>query len=466
MRSVIIIGGGISGLAAAWHLRSQAEVTVVEAGPQPGGILRTGTVAGIPVDDGAEAMLALRPEAVDLAKSVGLGADLEVPARAPVTVWTRDALRPVPAGHVMGIPTDLTALRETGLLSAEGLARLSREEELPAPPVEGDTSVAGYLAERLGQEAVDRLVEPMLGGIYAGRADRTSLRAALPAVADIAARGGSLLAALRDRAPAAPAARPAPPVMLGLRGGLARLPRAIANTCGARVLTSCRVRELQRTGTGWRAVLTGAGPRALEADAVVLAVPAYAAAPLLRPHALAAARELGAIEHATTALVTLAFDRALLPEVPEGNGFLVPPVEGRAVKAATLLSNKWGWLAETAPDTFVLRASVGRLGEESLLGREDGELAAVCLSELRAVLGPLPRPLDFHVSRWARGLPQYAVGHLDTVRAVRTAVAGLPGLELCGSAYEGVGVAACVAGGRDAAQRLCAGTEPDARGRR
>ncbi|MCC3766163.1 protoporphyrinogen oxidase [Streptomyces sp. UNOC14_S4] len=445
------MGGGVSGLTAAWHLRSEAEVTVVEAGPRPGGILRSGTVAGVPVDDGAEAMLALRPEAVDLAKAVGLGDDLVTPTRAPVTMWTRGTLRALPAGHVMGIPTDLAALRDTGLLSPEGLARLAREEELPAAPLDGDTSVGAYLTDRLGWEAVDRLVEPLLGGVYAGRADRISLRAALPGVADIAARGGSLLAALRSRKPSGAGAPPA--VMQGLRGGLARLPHALADTCGVRVLTGTRVRELRRTATGWQVALSGSSRRGLEADAVILAAPAYAAAPLLRPHAPAAARELSAIEHASMALVTLAFERAQLPGVPRGNGFLVPPVEGKAVKAATFLTNKWQWLAEAAPGTFILRASVGRLGEESLLGREDGELAAVCLAELSEILGPLGRPLDFHVSRWARGLPQYSVGHLDRVRTIRDAVAGLPGLEVCGAAYEGVGIAACVAGARDAALR-------------
>ncbi|GAA0424811.1 protoporphyrinogen oxidase [Streptomyces luteireticuli] len=452
VQSVIIIGGGISGLTAAWHLRSRAEVTVVESGPQPGGILRSGTVAGVPVDDGAEAMLALRPEAVDLAEAAGLGGDLVTPARAPVTMWTRGTLRAMPTGHVMGIPTDLAALRDTGLLSPDGLARLAREEELPAAPLEGDISVGAYLADRLGREVVDRLVEPLLGGIYAGRADRISLRAALPGVADIAARGGSLLDALRSGARGRTGAPPA--VMKGLRGGLARLPRTLADSCGARVLTRTRARELHRTPTGWRVVLSGPAPHALEADAVVLAAPAYAIAPLLRPHAPVAARELNAIEHASMALVTLAFERAQLPGVPRGNGFLVPPVEGKAVKAATFLTNKWHWLAEAAPGTFILRASVGRLGEESLLGREDGELAAVCLGELSDILGPLGRPVDFHVARWARGLPQYSVGHLDAVRTVRDAVAALPGLEVCGAAYEGVGVAACVAGARDAALRI------------
>ncbi|MDK9494728.1 protoporphyrinogen oxidase, partial [Streptomyces katrae] len=197
MRSVIIVGGGISGLAAAWELRGAADVTVLEAGPRVGGKLRTGTVAGIRVDEGAESLMALRPEAVELASAVGLGDALCDPARAATTVWTGGALRPLPPGHVMGIPADPAALAGTGLLSAEGQGRVEREETVPAAPVTGDCSVAEYLAARLGPEAVDRLVEPLLGGVYAGRADRLSLRAAMPRIAALAERGEPLLPALR-----------------------------------------------------------------------------------------------------------------------------------------------------------------------------------------------------------------------------------------------------------------------------
>ncbi|MET9293183.1 protoporphyrinogen oxidase [Streptomyces sp. NPDC003077] len=455
MYSVIVIGGGISGLAAAWQLRSEAEVTVVEARPRLGGVLRTGSVAGIDVDEGAEAMSALHPDAVELAKAVGLGDDLMSPVPAPTSVWSRGALRKLPPGHIMGVPARPAALEGTGLLSSEGLERLAREETVPAPPVDGDVAVGRYLADRLGQEAVDRLVEPLLGGVYAGRADRLSLRAAVPRLARIAESGGSLFAALREEETTTPVFNGMPRVpMCGLRGGLGRLPVAVAAASGARVLTNARVRELQRVPRGWRVTMSGPGPRTLEADAVVLAVPAYAAAGLLRDHAPAAGRELGAIAYASTAVVTLAFDRAGMAAFPRGNGFVVPPVEGRAVKAVTFLSNKWSRQAAGSPGTFLVRASLGRFGEERVLGREDGELAAVCLAELGEMVGPLGRPVDFHVSRWARALPQYTVGHTDRVRRIRAAVADLHGLELCGAAYEGVGVAACVADGQEAARRV------------
>ncbi|MDI3417002.1 protoporphyrinogen oxidase [Streptomyces luteolus] len=455
MPEVLVLGGGIAGLTAAWQLRGRASVTVLEAAGTVGGKLSSASLAGVHVDTGAESVMALRPEAVELARAVGLGADLCDPAPAPTTLWSHGALRPLPPGHVMGIPADPRALTGTGLLSPEGLARLAREEELPAPPLApgADLSVAGYLTDRLGAEAVDRLVEPLLGGVYAGRPEHLSLRAALPRLAALAAQGGSLLAALRagrtGRAPGAAAVQ-------GICGGTVRLPGAVAAASGARVRTSARARALRRTPAGrWQvAADTADGPLLLEADAVVLALPAYAAAGLLRAHSPAAAEDLGAVEHADSAVVTLAFDPSRTPDLPRGNGFLVPAVEGRAVKAATFLSAKWPWRTERHPDLRVVRVSLGRYGERHRLAVPDRELARTALSELRLATGLTGTPVASLVTRWERGLPQYGVGHVDRVARIREAVGKLPGLTVCGAAYDGVGVAACVASGRRAAQEL------------
>ncbi|WP_409238081.1 protoporphyrinogen oxidase [Streptomyces sp. PA5.6] len=474
-RSVIVVGGGISGLTAAWRLRADAEVTVLEGAARIGGKLRTGTLAGVPVDEGAESLMALRPEAVRLAQEVGLGDALCDPAPTPTTLWSNGALRPLPPGHVMGIPTDPDLMAGTGLLSDEGVARLRHEEALPAKPLTEDASVAEYLIGRLGQETVDRLVEPLLGGVYAGRPDRLSLRAVLPRVAAVAERGEPLLEALRGMRtpgggafPRADAPRTVP--VQGLRGGTGRLPLAVAAASGARVLTGTRARELQRTPGGrWRVLaVTGDGPLLLEADAVILAVPAYEAAELLRPHAPLADADLGAIQHASTAVVTLAFPRARAltrapgsgpghapGEVfPEGNGFLVPAVDGRALKAATFLSNKWRWQREGAPDVFLLRTSIGRVAEEHRLAVPDRHLVRSSVIELHQALGSIGEPVAARVTRWERGLPQYGVGHIERVARVRAAVAKLPGLALCGAAYDGVGVAACVATGTAAARQI------------
>jgi protoporphyrinogen/coproporphyrinogen III oxidase len=457
---VLVVGGGIAGLAAAARLSGAdggpplARVTLAEAGPRLGGKLHAAEVGGVRVDLGAESILARRPEAVELARAVGLGEALQPPATARAAIWTRGALRPLPTGQLMGVPGDLEALAASGVLSAEGLARVAREPELPPVGPGADVSVGEYVGARLGREVVDRLVEPLLGGVYAGHADRISMRAAVPQLLPLARRGGSLVEgvhALQAGARANPA-----PVFTGIDGGIGRLPEAVAGACraaGADLRTDAPVTGLRRTPDGWSCVVGG---QPLAADAVVLAVPAPAAATLLRDPAPAVAAELAGIEYASMALVTLLFQRAELGGLP-GSGLLVPPVDGRLIKASTFSSNKWGWLAESAPDSFVLRTSVGRQGDERDLDRDDAELVAGSLADLRAAAGITAAPYASTVTRWRDGLPQYPVGHLDRVERIEKLVAGLPGLALCGAQYQGVGIPACVASGRRAAGLVAAG---------
>ncbi|MFI6472104.1 protoporphyrinogen oxidase [Streptomyces sp. NPDC050516] len=299
---------------------------------------------------------------------------------------------------------------------------------------------------------MDRLVEPLLGGVYAGSTDHLSLRSAMPGVAGVAERGEPLLAALRGRP------RPKGSFVRGVEGGTGRLPLAVARACGARVLTGTTVRALERTASGgWRVrAATADGPMLLSADAVILAVPAFAAAALLGPHAPAAHAGLSEIPYASTAVVTMAFarDRAGLGGLPSGNGFLVPPVDGHTMKAATFLSNKWDWQAKAASGLFLLRASIGRTGEEHLLDRPDRHLVRTALNDLHHAAGPIGEPVAARVTRWDRGLPRYTVGHAARLARIREDIARLPGLEVCGAAYEGVGIAACVATGLAAAERV------------
>jgi oxygen-dependent protoporphyrinogen oxidase len=451
---VVVVGGGIAGLAAAARLSGadgsprSARVTLLEAGDRLGGKLRTGELAGIQVDLGAESMLARRPEAVALARAVGLGDALQPPATAKAAIWTRGALRPMPTGHVMGVPGDLDALAASGVVSPEGLARISEDldPDRPASDVGDDVAVGAYIAERLGREVVDRLVEPLLGGVYAGHADQLSLRAAVPQLLATARGGGSLVQGVRalQAANRANPANPAP-VFQGIDGGIGRLPLAVADACraaGVELRLGAEVRALRRTADGWQ---VRAGEELLAADAVVLAVPASAAARLLADEAPAASAELAAVEYAGMALVTLAFHRSELGGLT-GSGFLVPPVDGRSIKASTFSSNKWRWLAEAAPDTFVLRTSVGRHHEEQDLDRDDADLVARSLRDLAEAAGITAVPFASTVTRWRAGLPQYPVGHLDRVDRIEKEVAALPGLALCGAAYQGVGIPACIAG--------------------
>lgn len=459
---VVVAGGGIAGLAAAHRLATAGyRVTLLEADDRLGGKLLAGEIAGAPVDLGAESLLARRPEAVALARAVGLGDRLQAPATTTASVWSRGTLTPMPKGHVMGVPGDGRAVE--GLLSEEGVRRIGLDRELPPTEIGDDIAIGAYVSERMGHEVVDRLVEPLLGGVYAGDAYRISMKAAVPALFEAARRHPTLTAAVHavQQAGAAVPADAAGAatglggsVFLGVEGGVGALPGAVADAiraAGGEILTRTAVTALRRTGpAGWEVV---AGDRVVAADAVVLATPAGPAAALLADHAPAASAELAGIEYASMALITLAFRRTDLPALP-GSGFLVPPVDGHTIKASTFSSRKWRWVADGAPDLFVLRTSVGRHGEEEQVHREDTDLVAASLKDLAAATGLAARPVATTVTRWTGGLPQYPVGHLARVARLREAVAALPGLRVAGAAYDGVGIPACIASAHRAADEI------------
>ena len=441
---VVVVGGGVAGLVAARGLAAAGrDVLLLEASPQLGGKLRSAEVAGLTVDVGAEAMLARRPEGLDLVHE--LGAEVVHPTAATSAVWSRGALRALPRS-LMGVPLDLDQLAASGVLSPDGLARASAETPTD---VADDMSVGDLVASRLGDEVVERLVEPLLGGVYAGHARRISAAAAVPQLLAMARRG-----ALLDQAASVPVS--AGPVFASLPGGMGRLPGRVVDDGGFEVRTSATVRALGRTTSGW-ALTVGPTTHAetIDADAVVLATPAAPTARLLADVAPAAAAELAAVESASVAVVTLVLRAQDVPDsLVDRSGFLVPPVEQRAIKAATFSFAKWAWVREMDPDLVVLRTSLGRHGEEATLQAADEGLVRASLADLAALAGITARPVDTHVQRWGGALPQYAVGHLDRVARVRAAVADLPGLVLCGAAYDGVGVPAVIGSARRAVASL------------
>ena len=425
MTTVGVVGAGLAGLAAARELAAGGvDVVVLESTGAVGGKVRASEVGGLLVDEGADSMLRRVPEGVALAESVGL--PLVSPATGEAGIWT-DRVRPLPPGTVMGIPTDLDAVREL----------VGDVHEVPGEPVVDDLSVGQLVRARLGDAVADRLVDPLLGGVYAGTADGLSVRMTLPQLWPHLAQHRSLLDAAR-------AARGTPtpgPVFAQTAGSLGLLPPALARGLDVRLSTT--VRGLARTDGGWR-LETGsaADPSYLDLDAVVLAVPAAPAARLLTGHA--PTEELAAVRYASVAIVTLVLDG---PSPGVGSGYLVPAVTGRTTKAVTFTSRKWG---RSGP--AVVRASVGRAGEETALHRGDAELVDVVRRELAEAVGAVPPLLDSRVTRWGGGLPQYAPGHLDVVERLRRALPRT--LAVAGAAYDGVGVPAVVRSGTAAARKV------------
>lgn len=439
---IVVIGGGLTGLATAWRLRDVDEVVVLEADERVGGQIDTVDLAGAPLDVGADAFLVRQPEAERLARELGFGDDdLVAPATGQVHLWTRGRLRPLPTGTVLGVPADLAALARSQVLSAAALARVASEPVRPRRHVVGDRSVAALVGERFGREVVDTLVEPLLGGVYAGRTDRLSAAAALPPVWAAAQRHRSLLTGLREHRRTAAAT--AGPVFRTVRGGLSRLTGRLADQLGDRVRTGVSADRLTRAGEGW---IVDTREGTIAADDVVLAVPARAAARLLAPVAPGAARELAPVRTASVATLALAYERGSGAELPDGSGVLVPPSEGRLTKAITFASRKWPHHADR--DVLLVRASVGRVpatgdGQDPNLDLDDTTLAERVDAEVRWATG-LPRPaVARRVRRWPHALPQYDVGHLARVERLRHALTvEATGVHVAGASVDGVGLAA------------------------
>ncbi|GAA2304360.1 protoporphyrinogen oxidase [Glycomyces scopariae] len=448
---VLVAGGGITGVAAAHRLRERlgpdAEIIVAEQSMRLGGKIRTADFAGRAVETGAESLLAARPEAVDLARAVGLGDAIVHPAALKPALSIGGELVDFPAGHMMGIPGDPADV------AAIANAKERPDNGLPILEAGQDISVGALVRARLGDEVLDRLVAPMLAGVYAGDVDRLSVRAVMPQLAAALERHARLTEAVAEIKRPAPAGKP---VFATIDGGLDRLVTATSAAARAEIRLGMTVRELRETPRGWE-VITGPVPDPIKvtADAVVLAVPASPAADLLRAVAPEAAAALSGVAYASVALAAFAFDKV---DLPERSGFLTPASEGKTVKAATFASKKWPHLGRRRQ---IVRVSMGRLGEEALLQYDDATLAKTALRELGEHLGQrLPDPVEQRIDRWGGALPQYAPGHVARVAAAREALARHRGLAIAGAAVDGVGIAACVASGRDAADRIADALAP------
>ncbi len=441
---VVVVGGGLAGLAAAYRLLERdpsLQLTVLEAGPAPGGKLATAEVGGLELDAGPDSFVARKPWAVDLCRELGL--ELLAPGASGAFVWTDRGLLEMPP-TALGVPADTDDLARWAGLSRSGRLRaLSDLVRKPHPP-EDEESLGSLLRRRLGDEAADVLVGPLLGGLFAGDIDRLGARATFPELASWELDHGSLI---RGAKAAGKLARDAGPIFLRPAGGVGRLPAALVGAIGAeRVLATAAATSIEPEGSG---SVVRAGDREHSADAVVVSTPAFVGADLLGELAPEAARALGSIPYASTGVVLLVYPEGTADALPAATGFVVPA--GKApMTAATFLSRKW-------PDAAfgtraVLRCFVGGVGAEDILDAAEGEIVEAVCRHLAAAL-PLPElPMASAVVRWPRAMPQYEVGHLERVAAIEGALP--PGIVVAGNAYRGVGVADTVRSANEAADAV------------
>ncbi|MBW3615091.1 MAG: protoporphyrinogen oxidase [Actinobacteria bacterium] len=448
----VVVGGGISGLAGAHRLALAGhEVTVLEAGPRMGGKILTTRFAGRPVDEGADAFLTRMPHALDLCRQLGLDDRLVSPATSEAALWLDGKLRPLPAGLFLGAPVELGPLARSGILSPWGVARAGIEPWLPGRPLERDVSVGGLVRRRYGAEVHERLVDPLLGGINAGRSERLSVEVAAPALAAAARRSASVMRGLRADAATRPRGQPSP--FAAPAGGMGELVEALAqavSSLGAQLRLSTPVRGIERVAGGY---LVRADGESLMAERVLVAVPSFVASGLLAPLSPAAGQLLAPLQYVSVAVVSLAYPAPHLSPKPTGSGFLVPRNQGRLVTACSVFSNKWP--GDGAGDWVVLRASVGRDGDQRALALGDVELTERVEAEVGEALALSGAPAAVRVSRWPRAFPQFPPGHLvRQAEAVAALAADAPGVALAGAYLRGVGIATCIAGAQAAADQL------------
>ena len=462
MTSLVVIGGGITGLVAAREAAAAgADVTLVEPGVL-GGKVRSSTFDGGVLDEAADAFLARVPEGVGLCRELGIEGELVSPAARRAYVWSRDDLRLLPEGQVLGVPTDLDELAASGILGDAGLDRV--RDAPPLVPPDSDVSIGAVMRTHLGDEAAERLVDPLVGGINAGDTDALSLAATVPQL-DAAVRSGAPTLIEACRAQRAAVTDPRAPVFFAPRQGMGALSGALAGDLHGRgvALTAGRAVALERVGRAWHVTIDlgttddgealGSARSIVAADAAVIATPAAVAAALVRGAVPRASALLAEIPYASVALLSLAVPRDAIDRDLDGSGFLVPRVERRTITACSWASSKWPHLG--GDGTVWLRASVGRDGDDAALALDDDALTAAVLADLRHTMALRGVPTEVRVSRWVDSFPQYRVGHLERVVAIEADLASsAPTLAVAGAALRGLGVPACIRQGTAAAQAV------------
>ena len=456
---VVIIGGGISGLSTAYYLaKGGAASTILESRPRLGGVIQTEHVEGCTLEAGPDSFLSIKPAALELIADLGLASEV---------IGSNDHLRvtfvrkngrlvPLPDGLMMMVPTKILPLITTGLLSWDTKLRMGLEWFRAPKPKPGDESVAEFVEEHYGREAVDYLAEPLLSGIYGGNPSELSVRSVLPRFVELANRYGSLTrGVLAERARAAQHRRQAapPPLFRTLKGGLGQMvDAAVESIQGKAEVRRGRAETVERAGSGFRVRMDGDW---LEADTLVVACEAHSGSALLGAVDARASELLGMVPYSSSMTVALGFDAADFAKPPEGFGFLVPKKERRRLVACTWVGTKFSY--RVPEGKIVARCFLGGMEDAGVLALSDDAIIAAVTAELQEIAGITARPRFWRIARWPRSMAQYSVGHAQRVEELEARVAAIPGLHLAGNAYSGIGIPDCIRMGKLAAERILAG---------
>lgn len=473
MKRIVIIGGGIGGISTAYFLKEllaerglkDVELTLVEKNDRLGGNIRTEKTDGFLIEGGPDCFLSEKPWAMALCKRLGLAERLLPTNEGQKTfVLSGGRLHVLPEGVILMVPTKMLPLATSRLITFRGKLRMALELFIPKRKEKGDESLASFVRRRLGQEALDKIAEPLIAGVHAGDPDTMSIRSCFPKFVQLEEEYGSLIRGMlarigemsraRKKAAKAPGAGAKVTMFMSLKGGLKELVDALTGEIekaqGASVVTGSKITGIVRKNGGY-AVISEGGP-SMSADCVVVAAPSYVASKLLSKVDAGLSKKLLTIPYVSTATVSVAYRKSDVKHPLDGFGFVVPKTENRRIMAATWSSVKWSY---RAPDDMVLiRCFVGGAKQAGLVNLSDGEMTRVVREELKDIMGLEAEPVLTRIYRWRDSMPQYTIGHAEKVSGIEGLVSGHPGLYLTGSAYRGIGISDTVREAEETAKKV------------